>query len=156
MMTIHTHILSNMFFSSAKNAILQTFNGRGKKTYFDCYILKRQRDRKLARDVTMHPPTSFLPISHHNIVTAHVKLLDRFARNRSVKMAKGPPPIDRRRLTNEPHLRQEETTVIGDHLRAFPPSDSSGDDVETAFTTAMLQTAARVAPPREPTLPRRG
>ena len=46
--------------------------------------------------------------------------------------------------------------MIGDHLRAFPPSGSSVDDVETAFTTAILQTAERVAPPRAPKLPGRG
>ena len=46
--------------------------------------------------------------------------------------------------------------MIGDHLRAFPPSGSSVDDVETAFTAAILQTAERVAPPRAPRLPARG
>ena len=39
---------------------------------------------------------------------------------------------------------------------AFPPSGSSVDDVENAFTTAILQTAERVAPPRAPRLPARG
>ena len=98
----------------------------------------RQRDRKLVRDVTVHPQPSFLPISGHNIVTAHVKLLGRFARNRPVREVKGPPPIDRRRLTTDSHLCQQVATVIGDHLRAFPPSGSSVDGVETAFTTAIL------------------
>ena len=115
-----------------------------------------QRDRKLVRGVTVHTQLSFLPKSDHNIVTAHVKLLGRFARNRPVREAKGPPPIDRRRLTTNPHLRQEVATVIGDHLRAFPPSGSSVDDVETAFTTAKQQTSERVAPPRAPRLPGRG
>ena len=104
----------------------------------------------------MHPQPSFLHISDHNIVTARVKQLGRFARNRPVREAKGPPPIDRRRLTTDPHLRQEVTTVVGDHLSTFPPSGSSVDDVETAFTTAILQTAERVAPPRATRLPARG
>ena len=104
----------------------------------------------------MHPQPSLLPISDHNIVKAHVKLLGRFARNRPVKETKGPPPIDKGCLTTDPHLRQEVATVIGDHLRAFPPSGSSVDDVETAFTIAILQTAERVAPPRAPRLPTRG
>ena len=55
----------------------------------------------------------------------------------------------------DPHLRQQVATVIGDHLRAFPPSGSSVDDVETAFTTAILQTAERVGPPRATRLPGR-
>ena len=46
--------------------------------------------------------------------------------------------------------------MIGDHLRAFPPSGSSVDDAETALTTAILQTAERVAPPRAPRMPGRG
>ena len=104
----------------------------------------------------MHPQPSFLPISDHNIVTAHVKLLGRFARNRPVREAKGPPSIDRRRLMTDPHLRQQVATAIGDHLRAFPPSGSSVDDVETAFTTAILPTAERIAPPRATRLPGRG
>ena len=130
------------------------FNERG-KICID-YIRTRQRDRKLVRDVTVHPRPAFLPMSDHNIVTAHVRLLGRFARNRPGREAKGPPSIDRRRLTTDPHLRQEVATVIGDRLRAFPPSGSSVDDMETAFTTAILQTAERVAPPRVPRLPARG
>ena len=73
-----------------------------------------------------------------------------------MREAKGPPSIDRRRLMTDPHLRQQVATAIGDHLRAFPPSGSSVDDVETAFTTAILQTAERVAPPRATRLPGRG
>ena len=49
--------------------------------------------------------------------------------------------------------RTVQATVIGDHLRAFPLSGSSVDDVETAFTAATLQTTERVAPPRAPRLP---
>ena len=93
------------------------------------YILTMQRDRKLVRDVTVQPRSSFLPISDHNIVTAHAKLLGRFARNRPARRAKRQSSIDRRWLTNDPHLRQEVSTVIGDHIRAFPPSGSSVDDV---------------------------
>ena len=151
---IHTYILLNTFFSAANNTTLHTFNGPGKKRID--YIFTRQRDRKLVRDVTMHPQPSFLPILDHNIVTAHVKLLCRFARNRPVSEAKGPPPIDRRRLTTGIHLSQEVATLIGDHLRAFPPSGRSVDDIDTVFTTAILQTAERVAPPRAPRLPGRG
>ena len=104
----------------------------------------------------MHPQPLFLPISDHKIITPHVKLLDRFGRNRPVRKAKGPPPIDRRRLTNDPHLRQEAATVIGLHLGAFPPSGSSVNDVETTFTTTILQTAERVGSPRAPKMPGRG
>ena len=46
--------------------------------------------------------------------------------------------------------------MIENHLRAFLPSDSSVDDVETTFTIAILQTAERVTPPRAPRRPGRG
>ena len=88
----HELAILNMFFSTAKHAISHTFDGRGKKC-FD-YILTRQRDKNLVREFTVHPQPSFLPIADHNIVTAHVKLLGCFARNRPVGEAKGPPPID--------------------------------------------------------------
>ena len=73
-----------------------------------------------------------------------------------MREARGPPLIDRRRLTTDPHLRQEVATVIEDHLDAFPPSGSCVDDVETALTTAILQTAERVAPPGALRLPAPG
>ena len=82
----HELALLNTFFCTAKNAISRTFNGQGKKRID--YILTRQRDRNLVRDVTVHPQPSFLPISDHNVVTAHVKLLGRFVRNRPVREAK--------------------------------------------------------------------
>ena len=116
----HELALLNTFFSTAKTAVSHTFSGRGKKCID--YILTRQRDRKLARDVTVQPQPSFLPISDHSIVTAHVKLLGRFARNRPVREAKGPPPIDRRRLTTDSHLRQQ---VSSDSDRRPPHSVSS-------------------------------
>ena len=45
----HGLALSNTFFSTAKNAILHMFNGRGKKRID--YILTMQRDRNLVWDV---------------------------------------------------------------------------------------------------------
>ena len=43
----------NTFFSTPKGGVSHTFNGRGKKRID--YILTRQRDRKLVRNVTVHP-----------------------------------------------------------------------------------------------------
>ena len=105
----------------------------------------------------MHTQVLFLPISDHSVATVNVKLLGRFARNRPVKKAKGPPPINRRRLKNDPHVRQEILIMSEDHLRAFFPSGrSSVDDVKITFTAAILQTAEQVAPSRAPRLPGRG
>ena len=79
----------NTFFSTPKGGVSHTFNGRGKKR-IDC-ILTRQRDRKLVQNVTVHPQPSFLPISDHNIVSAPVKLLGHFARNRRLRVSAKPP-----------------------------------------------------------------
>ena len=57
----HELALLDTFFSTAKSAISHTFNGRGKKCID--YILTRQRDRKLVRDVTVDPQPSFLYLS---------------------------------------------------------------------------------------------
>ena len=142
----------NTFFSTPKGGILHTFNGRGKKRID--YILTRQRDRKFVRNVTVHPQPSFLPISDHNIVSASVKLLGHFARNRRLR-ASAKPPVDRRRLVTDPQLRQEVATAVGRPLRANPPGDSSVDDVEAAFATAIMRAAELVIPPQERNRPGR-
>ena len=66
----HGLALLNTIFSTAKNATSHTFNRRNKKRID--YNLTRQRDRKLVRDVTVHPQSSFLPISDYNIITGHI------------------------------------------------------------------------------------
>ena len=85
----------NTFFSTPRSGVSDTFNRRGKKRID--YILMRQRDRKLVRNVTVHHQPSFLPISYHNIVSASVKVLRDFARNRRLR-APAKPPVDRRCL----------------------------------------------------------
>ena len=80
----------------------------------------------------------FLPISDHNIVSAPVKLLGHFARNRRLR-APAKPPVDCRRLITDPQLRQEVATVVGRYLRANTPGDSSVDDVEAVFAAAIMR-----------------
>ena len=149
----HDLALGNTFFSTPKGGESHTSNGRGKKQID--YILTGQRDRKFVRNVTVHPQPSFLPISDHNIVSAPVKLLGHFARNRRLR-ASAKPPVDRRRLVTDPQLRQEVTTAVGRHLRANPPGGSSVDDVEAAFAAAIMRTAELVIPPQERRRPGRG
>ena len=80
----HDLAFVNMFFSTPKGGVSHAFNGRGKKRID--YILTRQRDCKHVRNVTMHPQPSFLPTSDHNIVSAPVKLLGHFTRNRRLRV----------------------------------------------------------------------
>ena len=93
--------------------------------------------------------------TYHNIVSAPVKLLGHFARNRRL-MASAKPQVDRRRLVTDPQLRQEVATAVGRHVRANPPEDSSVDDVEAAFAAAIMRTAELVIPPQERRRPGRG
>ena len=141
----HDLALVNTFFSTSKGGASHTFNGRGKKRID--HILMKQRDRKLVRNVMVHPQTSFLPILDHNIVSAPVKLLGHFARNHRLR-APAKPSVDRS-LVTDPQLRQEVTTAVGRYLRANPPGDSSMDDVKAAFTAAIMRTAELVIPPQE-------
>ena len=55
----HDLAIVNTFFSTPKGGVSHTFNGRGRKRID--YILTRQYDRKLVRNVTVHPQPSFLP-----------------------------------------------------------------------------------------------
>ena len=149
----HDLALVNTFFSTPKGGVSHTFNGRGKKRID--YILTRQRDRKFVRNVTVHPQPSFLPISGHNVVSAPVKLLGHFSRNRRLR-APAKPPVDRRRLVTDLQPRQEVATAVGRHLRTNPPGGSSVDDVEAAFAAAIMRTAELVIPQQERRRPGRG
>ena len=137
--------------STTKNAISHTFDGQGKKRI--ATFSRDSETKKMARDVTVHPqpslPTKLGSQHHHSTYETAWSLHSQPTGNES----KRPPPIERRRLRNDPHLRQEVATVIGDQLRVVLTSGSSVDDVETAFTTAKLQIAERVAPPRARRLP---
>ena len=149
----HDLALVKTFFSTSKGGVAHTFNGWGKKRID--YILTKQRNRKLVRNVTVHPQPSFLPISDHNIVSAPVKLLGHFARNRRLRVS-AKPPVDHRRLMNNAQLRQKVATAVRRHLRANPRGDSNVDDVEAAFAAAIMRTAELVIPPQERRRPGRG
>ena len=88
-------------------------------------------------------------------MSAPVKLLGHFARNRRLR-APAEPPVDRRRLVTDTQLRQELATAVGRHLRENPPGDNSVDGVEAAFAAAIMRTAELVMPPQERRRPGRG
>ena len=88
-------------------------------------------------------------------MSASIKLFGHFARIRRLR-ALAKPPVDRRLLMTDPQLRQEVATAVVRHLRANPPGGSSVDDVETAFTAAIMRTTELVIPPQERRKPGRG
>ena len=88
-------------------------------------------------------------------MSAPVKLLGHFSRNRRLRVA-AEPLVDRRRLVTDPQFRQEVATAVGRHLRANPPGDSNVDDVEAVFAAAIMRTAKLVIPAQERRRPGRG
>ena len=144
----------NTFPSTPQNGISHTFNGAGNRKRIDC-ILTRQRDRKIVRNVVVHPQPSLFPISDDYAVVAHVRLLGRFARNRPVRRDTK-PSLNRRKLTADPQLREEVATAVAGRLRALPSRDTSVDAWETAFATATVQTAAALVPQQKRTTLGRG
>ena len=63
--------------------------------------------------------------------------------------------MDRRCLVIVPQLRQQVATAVGSHLRANPPGERNVDDVEAAFTAAIIRTVGLVIPPQEQRRPGR-
>ena len=131
------------------------------KNVFTSLTVGRGRKRKLVRDVTGHPqPLSLPTTSSQHIHTTCTTTTASSLRSQSIDgkaRVEKPPPIDRRRLTNDPHLRQEVATVTGDHFRVLHPQAVAVLMWrEAAFGTAVLQTAELVAPPQERRLPGRG
>ena len=88
-------------------------------------------------------------------MSASVKLLGHFARNRRQRVS-AKPPAERKRLVTDPQLRQEVATAVGIHLRANPSGDSNMDDVEAAFAAAIMRTAEMMTPSQELRRPGQG
>ena len=137
----HHLALLNTFPSTPQNGISHNFNGVGNWKRID-YIFTRHRDRKLVRNVVVHPQPLFIPISDHSAVVAYVRLLGRFARNRPVRRDKK-SPLNRRRLTTDPQIWEVVATAVGARLRALPSRDTNYD---AAFATATLQAAEALVP----------
>ena len=140
----HGLALVNTFFSTRKSGTSRTFNGSGQEKRID-YILTRQHDRKLVRDVKVHRQPTFLPISDHNVVTASVRLLGRFARNRRVRSVKN-PRIDLQGLTTNPNIRREVAAAVAKQLRERVRNGETVDEAEKNFTDAIVRTAEIVIP----------
>ena len=90
----HDLAIVNTFLSAPKGGVSHTFSGRGKKRID--YIITRQRDRKLVRNVTVHPSRpSFLFRTATLCPHPPVKLLGHFARNCRLRVS-AKPPVNRR------------------------------------------------------------
>ena len=119
------------------------------------YILSRQVDRRLVRNITVRRSPEERHESDHNLVVANIRLLGRFVPNFRTKAGWGKRPIDLQRLMADPGLRADLNNEITSKLTPLPPGTThSVDDEAATLAEALLSTAARLAPVRRKQGPR--
>ena len=95
--------------------------------------------------MNVHRQPTFLPIADHNVVTASVRLLGRFARKRRVRSVRN-PRNDLQCLTTDPDIRRGMATAVAKQLRERLPNGESVDEAEKDFTDAIVPTADLMIP----------
>ena len=143
--------LLNTYYAAPARGISYTFQSpnREKAQYRLDYILTRQVDRRLVRDVTVRTPPRENAESDHNLVIGNVYLLGRIAPNSPKGVIKDRRSIDLPRLMADPHLRMNLQNVIAANLASPTPRTSAGsiDDMASLLTEMLLSNAADIAPP---------
>ena len=135
----------NTHYSTRKGGVSHTFNGRGKKRID--FILIRQRDLRLVRNVIVHQQPEFLPLSDHNIVSATVRLIGRFAKNR--RQVEQASLVDCHLLKTDASLCERLTCSIERKLLSEPPAEPRGPNINErvqALSDTILQAAANIVP----------
>ena len=99
--------LINTYYASPARGISYTFQSpnRGKAQYRLDYILTRQVDKRLVRNVIVRTPPRGNAESDHNLVIGNIRLSGRIAPNRPKRVIKNWRAIDLPRLMADPHLR---------------------------------------------------
>ena len=99
--------LHNTYCATPARGISYTFQSLNRENaqYRLDYILTRQVDRRLVRNVTVRTPPRENAESDHNLVIASIRLLGRIAPNRPKIVIKSRRAIDLQRLMADPHLR---------------------------------------------------
>ena len=95
----HDLTLVNKFLRTPKGGVLHTFNGQGKKRIG--HIPTRQRDRKLVRNVTVHPPALFSCHFRPQHCVRPFKVIGQLVRDRRMRIS-AKLPVDQRRLMTDP------------------------------------------------------
>ena len=131
------------FFCTPKRGVSHTFKSanRGKGEYRLDYILTRQADLRLVRNISVRRVDH--KDSDHNLVVADVRILGRVAPNRRERdnSSSTPVTIDLQRLMADPQLRKDFRDRISPTM-----AGANVDEVASALTTAVMSTAADVAP----------
>ncbi|CAN0537411.1 unnamed protein product, partial [Laminaria digitata] len=110
------------------------------------YILTRQVDRRLVRNMTVRRPPEDRHESDHNLVVWTIRLLGRFAPNRRVKAGRKKRAIDLQQLMADPRLRADLNKEINKLTPPPPGTTDSVDNRATALVETVLSTAAKLAP----------
>ena len=95
--------LLNTYYATPARGISYTFQSpnRGKAQYRLGYILARQVDRRLVRNVTVRTPPRENAESDHNLVIGNIRLLGRIAPNRPKGVIKNRRAV----VMANPHFR---------------------------------------------------
>ena len=139
--------IANTFFCTPKDGISHTFEqaNKSKQQHRLDYLLVRQSDRPRVRDTKVHPVDP--KDSDHNLVLAHIRLGGRVAPNRRRRTTKsGRPNIDLARLKAETDLRREFQARAPCAAASLGRAAATLDEMVTALTEPVLQTAAEIAP----------
>ena len=99
--------LLNTYYATLARGVSYTFQSpkRGKAQYRLDYVLTRQVDRRLVRNVTVRTPPRENAESNHNLVIGNIRLLGRIAPNRPKRVIKNRRANDLPRLMADPQLR---------------------------------------------------
>ena len=151
--------LLNTYYATSARGISYTSESpnRGKDRYRLDYILTRQVDRRLVRNVTVRTPPRENAESHHNLVMTKIRLLGCIAPNHPKRVFKNQRATDLPRLMADPHLRMNLRNAIAATLPSTTLGTIAGsvDDMASLLTVTLLSNAADLAPPiRRKQIPR--
>ena len=117
----------------------QSPNGRKAQYRLD-YILTRQVDRRLVRNVSVWTLPRENAETDHNLVIANILFLARIAPNRPKIVVKNRRAIDLPRLMADPHLQMNLQNAIAANLASPTPGTNAGsvDDMASLLTETLL------------------
>ena len=141
--------LLNTYYATPGRGISHTFQSpnQGKAQYKLAYILTRQVDRRLVRNITARTPPRENAESDHNLVFGNIRISGRITPNRPKRIIKSPRAIDLPRLMADPHLRMNFQEAIAAKLASLIPGTNIGsvDDMASVLTETLLSSAADIA-----------
>ena len=142
--------LLNTYYTTPPRGISYTLQGpnRGKAQHRRDYLLTRQADRRLVRNVTVQTPPKENAESDRNLVLGNIRFLGRIALNCQKRGSKNRCAIDLPRLMADPDLRLNIKEAIATKLISPLPCTNSGsvDDTTSVRTETLLSNAADIAP----------